>query len=291
MSTQLVDAIDIEIVMHRDIHFGGNFDIMLEYYNHDGVGVMPDFEITRIEELKEIQDESGEDLTKILPSTCQDQVHAAKDLYKKLRDVYEHPKDRISIQISDLILSEEEEPIKEIRELVLQGEKAVKPLIHIIDAFYFYDPLYPGYGRAPAFAAKCLAKIGQREAIPHLFNALGQENFTLDEALIHALVSFGSPAKDFLLKRFQQQPFSKDNEHAAIVLTSFPPDDEIATAAFNLLLDKELAKREIFASYLISACEGLKKQSFRQAFFDLSKKSSLPAHLKNEILVIAKTWL
>jgi hypothetical protein len=292
MDIPLLDAVDIEILMHRDAHFGGNFDIMLEYYEGEGVGAMPDFEVERIRELKEIQNDLGENLSaKILPMPVLEQIKEAQGLYKKFREVYESKGNHISVLISDLILAEEEHPKKVIREIVANGNEALSPLLHIIDGRQFYDPLFPGYGRAPMLAAECLAKIGDPKAIPHLFQAIGHENFSIDEAFIKALVSFGDNAKNFLFKRLQHTPISKENEHAAIVLTSFPPDEEIAKLSLSMLLNSLIFKHENFSTYLVLACEGLKKQSDRQLFFDLTKKDSTPKSLKNEITSIAKTWL
>ena len=48
----LLDAIDLDILMHKDAHFGGNFDIMIDYYEKEGVGSMPDFETDRIIEIQ-----------------------------------------------------------------------------------------------------------------------------------------------------------------------------------------------------------------------------------------------
>lgn len=293
MEIPLLDAIDIEILMHRDAHFSGNFDVMIEYYENDGVGAMPDFEIERIYELKNLEKEMQEDLSpKVLPEPAQEQVLSSKKLYKKLREVYTSSKPNpISVFISDLILTEKQVPKKEMQELIANDKESFAPLCHIIDSADFYDPLFPGYGRTPMFAAKCLEKIENPKAIPHLFNALGRENFSLDESIIHALVSFGSSSKDFLLKRLQSKPFSKDNEHAAIVLSSFPPDEEIALIALKLLAEEKTLSLENFSSYLICCCEGLKKESHRQAFIHLADQKGLSKPLQSEIKMIARTFV
>ncbi len=291
MEIPLLDEIDLEILMHRDAHFGGNFGIMIEYYENEGVGVMPDFDLERIIELQTIQEELGEDLSaKLLPMPVMEEIGRAKDLYHKLQQVYEHKKATIPILISDLILTEEEEPMEEITAIIKEGEKMTDSLIHIIDSTDFYNPLFPGYGRTPAFAAVCLDKIGDPKAIPHLFGALGGENLDLEEIFISSLVAFGTPAKTFLLKKLTGKKISKDNLNAAIALAFFPTDEKIAKAALKLLMNEANLTNESFAPYLICLCEGLEDPSERKAFKDLTKNPSFPKELKLDGQTILHSW-
>lgn len=290
MEIPLLDAVDQEILMHRDVHFGGNFPIMIDYYKTESVGVMPDFEMIRIKELKKLQDELGEDLSmKVLPLPAVEEVNRAKELYKKFRDVYEQS-DEIPRLVSDLILAEEGQPEKEIAALVGKGDLAVDPLIHIIDSADFYDPLFPGYGRAPGLAAMCLGKIGNPKAVYHLFLAVGKENFFVDEAIIQAIVAFGDAGKEFLFKRLMQKPINKDNENAAVILASYPLDEEIAKLSLHVLLDPETLQHEALSSYLICMCEGLKGETERKQFKSFSEKKVLTESLKNEALIVNRIW-
>ena len=52
-------SIDNAILMHRDAHFGGDFDVMLDYYQKEGKGISKDFDIERIQELAQVQKSSG----------------------------------------------------------------------------------------------------------------------------------------------------------------------------------------------------------------------------------------
>ena len=252
MDIPLLDETDIEILMHRDVHFGGNFNIMLSYYKDDNVGVNEEFEIDRIATLAEAEKAVGENLaTKVLPSPMIEDIERAKDVYFKLRDVYdEKNSSTIATLISDLILSEEDVPQTEIDALVANGDEAVDALIKLIDSSMFYNKLYPGYGRAPGYAATVLAKIGNPKAIYHIFAALGQDSFETEEAFLSALKALGSESRSFLLKRLQEKPYSRDNEHAAIALAMFLPDEEIKKAALKLLEDKDTLKHESFSEYL-----------------------------------------
>ena len=53
----LVDALDHEILMHRDAHFGGLFSVMIDYYQTEGKGVQPQFSLQRIEKLQQLEKE------------------------------------------------------------------------------------------------------------------------------------------------------------------------------------------------------------------------------------------
>lgn len=290
--TDMVDSIDMEILMHRDSHFGGNFDVMLDYYKQDGVGVVPDFEIEEIKKLQIMENELGQNLSEVyLPEMAKETVEEAKKLYQELRNVYEDENARKEgVLLSDLILSEEEYPQKEIDALIKEGGKAVPLLIHLISSQTFYDPLFPGYGRSPIFAAKCLAGIQDERAIPPLFEALGHENFFTDEEIILALASFGDLAKAFLLKRLAQEPFSKDNEQAAIALSGFTEDEEIASTSLKVLEKEETLRNPHFASYLIFACSDLTKSLERERFIALSKKKEISSSIKSEMMIVIKNW-
>lgn len=286
----LVDTIDLEILMHRDVHFSGNFGLMLEYYEKDGVGAMPDFSTGRIKKLLLEEQRLGGNLSELLlPPSAQEVVADAKKMYLDLRDVYEAATSNpIAIAISDLIFSEEELPEAEIQVLTNYGKIAVKSLIGILKSDKLYDPLYPGYGRVPILAAQCLAKIQDEKAIPALFEMLGQENFFTDDAMISAIASFGDKAIDFLLKRLIHKPFSKENEHAAIVLGSFPEEERISETCLQVLQDSDLKNHNTFANYLILGCSALKTPQDKKLFTSL--KNNFPGFIKLEMDLIAKTW-
>lgn len=290
--TPLIDTIDMEILMHRNAHFGSNFEIMLEYYEQKGVGTMPDFEIEEIKKLQNLEHEMKQDLAEVyLPDPAKKIVDNARKLYQSLREVYSgEANDKNAILMSDLILSEELVPENEIQALADQGEKVVPALIHLLSSPSFYDPLYPGYGRAPIFAAKCLAKIQDERAIPPLFEAIGHENFFTDEEIIYALRSFGEKSKSFLIKILKGEPFSKDNEHAAIALSVFREDPEIAHSALEVLQKEEIFKRPTLASYLIFACSDLTEVKEQEAFIAVSKKKNLPKELADEMHLVIRNW-
>ena len=288
----LLNAVDLDIIMHRDAHFGGNFDVMIEYYEQKGVGVMPDFELDRIRQLKLHEEGLDEDLAEsMMPLPAKQSVEKAKKLYVDLRSIYEvKASENVPKLISDLILSEEEVPVKEIDKIAQLGNRATDDLINLLTSDNFYDPLYPGYGRAPIFAAMALAKIKDPKAIPFLFTAIGQENFFTDDEIIKALLSFGEAAKAFLIKRLIAKPYSRDNENAIIALSSMEEDPEVAQHALKLLKEDETWDHEAFASYLIFACSGLESEEEKDQFSSLMEKKAVSDWLKKEIEVVINHW-
>jgi hypothetical protein len=291
MDLPLLDEIDLEILMHRDAHFGGNFNIMIEYYENEGVGTVYDFDIDRIIELRDIQEELGEDLSaKLLPLPIFEEIQRSKNLYQSLREIYE-TNAKIPKLITDLILSEDEEPLTEIKAIIDEGENMVDPLIDLLNSVDFYNPLFPGYGRTPAFAAVCLDKIGNPKAIPHLFQALGGENLDLEEVFVASLVSFGDKAKEFLLKKLAGTPLNKDNMNAAMALAFFPLDENIAKAALSMLQDDSHLTNETFAPYLICLCEALQTPEDRKLFEELTKRSIYPKDLALDGQTILHSWM
>ena len=192
----------------------------------------------------------------------------------------------LSVRYEDVL----ENPEKEINALISKGKETVPALIHLLSSHSLYDPLYPGYGRTPIFAAKCLAAIQDERAIPPLFEALGQDNFFTDEEIIKALASFGKTSKAFLLKRLMQDPYSKDNEYAAIALSGFPEDEEIASSSLEVLEKEASLQRPLFASYLVFACANLTQASEQERFIAISKKEGLSPHILNEMAIVIRNW-
>lgn len=285
-----LDSQDVEILMHREVHFSGSFPLMLDYYEQDGIGVVPDFSLKRIKNLMEEEQRSNRNIAPlILPSSAEAIIEDAKHIYLKLREVYEYPTVQpLSLAISDLILSEEEDPSAEIEALCSYGPSAVTPLIELLKTSQFYDPLYPGYGRAPILAAQCLGKLKDERAIPALFGALGHDQFFTDDAMISALTTFGNQSVDFLLKKIGLTPFSKDNEQAAIALSAFPQDPRISKACLAVLQNPDVKKHPTLANYLILGCSALTTPEEQKLF--LSLKEHFPGMIQHEMDLIAKQW-
>ena len=287
----MMDAIDKDILMHREVHFGGKFSIMLDYYAVEGKGVHPEFDIKRIEELAKIEKEMKEDLAPMLLSGSDaEQIAHAKNAYKDLRDLYEHenPKSKLPLLMADLILSEEDEAEDEVQAIVKENKVIIPLLLDLLRSTNFHDPLFPGYGHAPFLAAKCLGLIGDERAIFSLFECLGQGDFADERMVLQALTHAGDPAKEFLLKVLFSKPIGEDNERAALALIAFQEDPKVSETVLTLLEEPGIFEHESFAAYLILICEGLQTEEQKKRFMALLERDDLPEELRRDIEAIAK---
>lgn len=285
----LTDSIDHEIVMHRDAHFGGSFDVMLAYYNEDNIGINPEFDFERIEYLAAIEKEMGHNLgPHLLDEMELERVKEARHAYLEFKKLYDHPPKKTEIPrlIADLILSEEEEPTQEIEALVKEGDKVLPELLALIKSDNAYDPLFPGYGYAPYLAVLCLMQIKDPKAIIPLFEMLNRESVFGSEVVIEALVALGEPAESFLIKVLTSAQKRHDNTDAACVLSAFIPNERIGKACLQELQDPKNWTNQIFCSYLLIGIEALKNSPLKAEIVALSETRELPPFIKNELALI-----
>jgi hypothetical protein len=289
----IIDAIDHEILMHRDAHFGGQFSIMLDYYRQEGKGSQPEFDIPRIERLAVLEDQLKQNLAALyLAGNEAQKVADSREAYRKLRAIYEvkKPKTPYPQLIADLILAEDEEAESEIAAIAAEKDKIVPALIDLLRTEDFYDPLFPGYGQAPFLAAKCLGRIGDKRAIISLFEALGQGDFFADDQILKALQAIGKPACDFLQHVIKGRPLNEDNEKAAIALIAFKDENGVADLCFDLLQQEDVQKDLCLPTYLVLACAGLKDEEKRAAFVKMSKNDQLPSLLREDMKTVIGDW-
>ncbi|MBI5274230.1 MAG: hypothetical protein HY860_04165 [Chlamydiales bacterium] len=283
----LIDSIDAQIVMHCQVHFSGDFNEMLTYYKKKGVGCMSEFSIKRIKQIAIVEQQALD----LLPLEAKESIKQAKKLYLDLRMLYEESNTpKINIAIADLILTEDENPKKEMDALIVLKETSIPALRDLLSSSTFYDPLNPGYGRAPIFAATLLGIIKDITSLPVLLNALGNGYFSVDEAVIDAICSFGALAKPFLLQKLQTKPYCKDNERAAIVLSAFPEDVEIALSCLTLLVNPSIRKNLSFAPYLVFPCQALESIPDRALFKTIASENNTPSFIRNEMEIVIKRW-
>lgn len=289
--SSMANAEDHLILMHRDAHFGGSFEVMLQYYEEDGKGAMQEFDLARMRELEELERQAGKDLAGTFLSGAEaEKVAAARTAYKSLREIYENKKETNPCPrlIADLILSEDEHPQAEIDAIVSQKAFIVPSLIDLMRSEDFYDPLFPGYGQAPTLAAHCLGLIGDKRAMFSLFEAIGEANFFSEDYVLDALKQIGAPAKEFLMRVVQSEPINFDNERAAIALARFKEDPEVAACCFKMLSKPTVWKDPALAVHLILACEGLQDPQDRQQFAALATNPAFPKILVSDIKLISK---
>lgn len=290
-----IDALDCEIVMNRDAHFGGLFSIMIEYYEKESKGIRPEFSLKRIAELARYEEslEAGANLRDMLLTDSQkEKVKRSQDAYLKLRQIFEveGAENSNAYLIANLILAEEDEPKEELMAVVQKGSAVVDDLIALFKSDDAYDTLFPGYGFSPELAAKALGEIGDPKALPALFEKIGHVDFFIEDVILEALKNIGDPSKDFLLKILKSQPFSDDNQKAAVALVHFKDDRDIAKTAFELLKSGEYADHPSFLGYLIVICESLKGSELEGAFKALQNDEELPQLLRQDIEDITKKW-
>lgn len=286
---ELADAEDVEILLHRDIHFEASFDKMLRYYHLEGKGVQKDIYLPRVEELYQIERSANQNLASLLLTHNErEKIAQMGEMYRILRATSrrQEPKYLHLKLLADLILSESVEAKEEIDAIVAQGPAIVKSLTELVTARDFYDPLSPGYGVAPTLAIHALRRLADPSATAALFEAIDLGDFECEEAIFQALVAVD--AKHFLLNLLAR-PITKDNERAARALTHFSFDEEVAQAALTELQDLEICRKENLAGYLILCCEGLSDPLSRKKFADLKKRVELQA-LHQDIQAIVSSW-
>ncbi len=289
----LADATDVAILMHRDAHFSGSFEIMLEYYEKGGKGVYPEFELEKILALRDMENAMQENLAAVmLTGADAEKVARSKKAYKDLRQLYEieNPVSPYPKKIADLILTEDEEAVAEIAAIVAEKSGIVPDLLELIQSPDFQDPLFPGYGLAPLLAIKCLGQIGDKRAIISLFESIGQSDFFDDDVALEALKAIGEPAKQFLLTVVKGKPYNVDNEKAAIALMAFKEDPEVTKTCLKLLQDPEVMKDPALAIYLILVCEGLQEAAQQEAFKALAADPKTPKILQRDFQAVIKAW-
>lgn len=287
----IADAIDHDILMHRDAHFGGLFSVMLDYYSQDGKGVQPEFSLERIERLAKLEKDTHQNLAAMfLTAQEMQKVADVRAIYKQLRSIYEvkNASNKLPQLIADLILTEDEGAEKEIEAVAAEKGVMVPLLIELLRNESLYDPLFPGYGQAPVAAARALGEIGDKRGIISLFESIGQGDFFSDDYILDALKHIGEPAKEFLLRVVAGRPLNEDNEKAAIALIAFKDDAQVSKACLELLKQEDIRKDPCLSTYLILVCEGLRDQGLREEFKGL--ETLFTKQQKLDMNTVEKSW-
>jgi hypothetical protein len=289
----LSDAVDNEILMHRDSHFGGKFSIMLDYYESEGKGTDPEIKLSRIHQLMEMEQQLGKNLAPaMLTGPEAEEVGRAREAYKQLRSIYEieNLQSPIPRLISDLILTEDEEAEKEVDAVVQAGPDIVPSLISLLMKDEYLNPLFPGYGFAPILAAECLGKIGDESSIRSLFEVIGKDSEEIEMAAIDALRNIGDPAKTFLIQVLEGRPFTADNRNAGMALgLGFIGDEEVASTCFEQLKVWEGEENQTFLGFLVLSCVGLQSE-LRDSFKVWAESRPFSSDLSFEFEAVFSDW-
>ncbi|MFZ4100185.1 MAG: hypothetical protein ACOYKZ_07675 [Chlamydiia bacterium] len=252
----LLEELDQLILMHRNAHFAGSWAEMLRYYEAEGIGCADEIPFHRIEELAIIERDLGQDLTPLVCSVeQQEEIQAALTAYAQFRKLYEidEPEARRPQLLANLLLAEENE-LESAKELVLQeGSSMVPILIDILHRTEWLNPLYPGYGAAPARAAECLGELKDQRAVVALFELLVQlgfqpeTDFDIEASVLEALHQIGTPAQEFLTRIIARRPIGPDHLPAMVALCRFGPTQPLRTTV--AALQAELSPSSPLAQY------------------------------------------
>ena len=271
---------DRDILMHRDTHFGGNFPMMLEHYEDEGMAAVLDVENSRIAFLMDLEKKLNCNLAPfLLQGPDAEKVAQSKKLYTALQAQSSNHKMPLIQAIANLIL-DEELPEKKAKNASKVGAKLVPYLIQLIQTPLFFEPLAPGYGLAPIAAILTLGHLHAKEAIKPLFELIGDEQFEIESAALQALSLIGKEAHNFCISQLKERPITKNNERAAILASSLGSDPELAVTLLEQLEDPQIQKNERLATYLVLACSDLPKSLYSR-FSEIGKK--MPDAVREEM--------
>ena len=233
---EILDEESQKILMHRDVHFGGSFSIMLEYYEREEApGIQEDIFIEGIQELDSLERKMKKNIAPyILKGIEAERVAFFRAQYRKFQELYSMaPKNSTESLIASLFLSdgEWEEVLEQVDSSLPQKENL---LIEILMNDEFQESLSPSFGTAPQAIVRLLGERKSEKAIPYLFSTIGCGHFDLEEEVICSLQKIGNPAKEFCLKKARSSS-EKECERALIALQVFHPDESVRQCALELL--------------------------------------------------------
>lgn len=284
--TPLMSEEDRWILMYRDVHFSGNFELMLEYFQNGGIGCHPEIDEDDIMRLANFEGRQGCNLSDVCLSEIeQERVEEAQKEYQRLRDLFENPKkeELPARWLVRLIFAEEAHPLKEIA-AVVHFYKELKPVLReILLSGKYEDTLSPGYGKAPLRVLRVLFHVKDVECIPLLFSLMQRNDFSFDSAVVRTLVSMGEPARAFLEKVMASKICTLDNENAAIALCSFPSAYSTERLAVETLDKIDWHHHFDFANYLINLCIETQDPSLRSRLQAWCRDVHKPQELRQEI--------
>lgn len=288
----LTDELHHLILMLRESHFGGHFDLMLKSFRQDNfIGNNLNIDIEEIEYLENIEKQLKQNLAPLILSSQEaERIHQARLMYENLKNIYlikNKDEDKKSRAIADLLLIEFAPFDKEINAIIQLKETIVPELLNILNNPNFYDPIFPGFGEIPKIVVTCLSKINHLQTIPYIFSLLGKDGFSDDE-LSYVLSRFNDEARKFFQQILSSLPITKDHTKAAFCLTRF---DDLETIQFceQLLYISEYHEDPLLLYYLINiATQNPNPRLIRYIQEKIFQK--LPKNLQKEIDLIVRDW-
>lgn len=280
------------ILMLRESHFRGQFDLMLQSFNNENfIGNNLDIDIQEIEYLEKIEKKLQQNLAPLLLSPSEaERIYKSRLMYENLKKIYlleNEEKDKKSRILADFLLIEFSPFDKEVDAIVQLKDAIIPDLLNIINNSNFYDPVFPGFGEIPKIAIECLSKINNPKVIPNIFSLLGKENFS-DDDLSFILSKFNNDAKNFFQKILFSLPITKDHSMAAFCLTHF---NNLETIKFceRLLYIPDYHEDPLLLYYLINIAIQNSNPNLIQYIQEKIYKK-LPKNLQKEIDLIVRDW-
>ena len=272
----IFDEEDHDIVLHREAHFAGSFPLMIQAYEEEAKSAVLDIAPKRIKQLYSLEQKIHKNIAPlILHASDAKKIQVVRKMYRLLRET--------TSPIAEIILSEDESEEIARKTALLKttplDDTLETALLTLLQNELFFDPLFPGYGKAPIACALALGLLGAKNAIPTLFSHIHSDDFDIEGACLRALRQIGEDAKKFCIECLHARPLTHDNEKAAIAITSFLPDDEVIQAVLKEVQDPQVYKNEPLISYLLACLEELPEK-----FHDTAEKLAIPEKIKNELL-------
>lgn len=278
----LLDLNPATILIHRDLHFGGDWEVMLHYYQEHKKGVF--FSLEEIEALMEATAELEEPLALHLLGEEERRILAGGlERYAHIREEIERGEEGEKAHaLASLILAEEEEEEEALERVISLGEEMVPLLAEVIHSAELLSPFSPGFGEAPLLAIHALGEIGGEGAVVPLFEALAHGDAREEEALL-ALNKLEEVATPFAKRLLESEgPMTRDQERAALFLTHLEKEEEADLASLlQKLHDPSLrSSHTLLAATIESLLPLIQKEEEHQELLELLKGVSLPPPLE-----------
>ncbi len=286
----LIDEEDKKIILHREVHFGGSFPVMQEYYaNEDHRGVMDDISPERIKFLADVEVKLGKNLAPFLLSGSDaEHIARAKKLYKSIEHAINQAEEArktdfssgVKVDLLTQILFEEGNKPWTLEQMQ-QFKEFPEILFTLAASDEFRDELSPGYGKAPLEAIRLIGQLQISKGMDILFRVFPSASDDEEEVLIAALVSFGSKALDKTTQYLTSRPITPLHEKMASLLVAFLPNQVALNAALNMLCQRDIIETPV-ARWLLLVLEDLPKEE-RRTWVKKFQEMKLPKHILDTI--------
>ena len=212
MQWPVEEEIVCDILLHKKVHFGDSFDVMLKYYEEDEhIGIISGITKDIIDVYHMVlQDDTLED--KLFDNHHFDQIEHALEQYRSIKALVEikGAYNGIYQLFVDLVFSENEKDgyIETIlshqhRDIVL--DQASK----IIEDPRYYSNLSPGYGLLPVTMMRLVGRTKDKQWIKPLFNALLRYGSLYDDVILTVMAEYHHQVKQSMLQNYNQHHIQK----------------------------------------------------------------------------------